>query len=331
MASVTIRDVARRAGVSTATVSQALSGNRPVSRETKERIDLAIRELGYVPSYTASHLKSGQSGLLGCYVADITEDFTAYMLKGIEKAIRDTGYSLVFGSGVDIGTSNAEIGSYFRKYNVDGLFAISHLSATSVVAPAENETGIPTVFVNTQNPYYDSVIPDNATAGELVAQHMYDCGVRRPLFLGGPRNRISVTNRLSGFLNRFAANNVPIAVDCVYFNDFTYESGYEMARNAFVDHPESDGVFCANDYIALGALKFFNEAGIRVPEQVKIVGFDNRDIAKYCSIPITTVDQNLVKVGEIAVERMLVLVRDGVNIPGVFHSKPQLIVRESCR
>lgn len=325
---VTIIDVARKAGVSPSTVSQALNGKRPVSSKTKALIYNAIDELGYVPSYTASHLKKGKSSLLGCYVADITQDFTAFMLKGIEKAIKGTGYSLIFASGTDIDTDCASIIKYFRKYRVDGLLSINHLSSTFMPTPNES-VYIPMVLVNWENPDYNSVIPANYQAGSMVARHLYEKGVRKPLFLGGPKERLSVIKRLAGFKTEFLSLGIEIPEANILFDDFTYQAGYDMVLKALESKLEFDGVFCANDYIAIGAIKRFQENSYRIPQDIKIVGFDNRDIAKYCSIPLTTVEQNLESVGEIALRRLVKMIQSGDKTIRNFQSEPQLIIRES--
>lgn len=325
---VTILDVANRAGVSATTVSQALNGKRPVNAKTKALIQQAIEELGYVPSYTASHMKAGSSGLLGCYVADITQDFTAFMLKGIEKALKGSGYSLIFVSGTDIGTNHDEVISYFRKYNVDGLISIHHLSSVDS-SSLSGAYGIPTVMANSENPKFNCVLSSNREAGGLVADHLYAQGVRKPVFLGGPESRLSVTRRLFGFSKRFSTLGISIADDCVRFGDFTYESGYQMTKDLVESAVSFDGIFCANDYIAIGAVKYLQEKGYQIPSDVKIVGFDDRDVSLYCSIPLTTVNQNLESIGELALRRLLEMVRTGDTSIKVQYSRPELIVRES--
>lgn len=326
---VTIRDVAKRAGVSPSTVSHALSGKRPINQATKDRILKAIEELGYVASYTASHMKGGKSGLIGCYVVSVTETFTAYMLKGIEMAILGTGYSLILASGTEIGTTYSDITNYFRQYNVDGFLLINHLSSM-MSFEMRGDIGIPTVLVNLENPGYNSVLPSNRTAGKLVAEHLYEVGVRNPLFLGGPPERLSVSRRLSGFSEQFCEYGIEMDDRHILYGDFTFESGYEMIKQAISNKVEFDGLFCANDFIALGALRCLHENGLRVPEDIRLVGFDNRDISKYCYIPITTVDQNLEKVGKLALERLVTIIAEGDCSERLeIHAEPTLVIRAS--
>lgn len=326
---VSILDVAKRAGVSPSTVSHALNGKRPVNNATKERIYQAIEELGYVASYTASHLKGGKSGLIGCYVADVTESFTAYMLKGIEHAIKGTGYSLILGSGTEIGTGYSEIANYFRKYDVEGFLLINHLSSVMNVDFKLN-ISTPMVLVNSELSGYHCVLPSNRTAGARVATHLYEVGVRNPLLLGGPRERLSVARRFAGFAEKYKELGITIAEDHIVYGEFTYESGYEMMKQAIADKIAFDGLFCANDYIALGAMKYLQENDIRVPEDIKVAGFDNRDVSKYCNIPVTTVDQNLEEVGRLAFDRLVsIIAEDIVSEPAVLRAEPILVVRAS--
>ncbi|MCQ2411866.1 MAG: LacI family transcriptional regulator [Sphaerochaetaceae bacterium] len=325
---VTILDVANRAGVSATTVSQSLNGKRPVNAKTKALIQKAIEELGYVPSYTASHMRAGSSGLLGCYVADITQDFTAFMLKGIEKALKGTGYSLIFVSGTDIGTNYSDVCSYFRKYNVDGLVSINHLSSLDQ-SSSNALMDIPTVFANSENLKYNCVLSANREAGALVADHLYEQGVRKPVFLGGPKSRLSVARRFLGFSKRFSTLGISIPDSSILYGDFTYDSGYQMVKEIVENSIEFDGLFCANDYIAIGAMKYLLEHGYKIPSDVKIVGFDDRDVSRYCSIPLTSVNQNLESIGELALDRLLEMIKEGDSATKIQYSKPNLIVRDS--
>lgn len=325
----TIIDVAQRAGVSPSTVTHAMNGKRPVSLETKKRINKAIDSLGYVASYSASHLRTSHSGLIGCYVADITADFTSLMLRGVENAIKGTGYSLIFASGMDIGSDTDIITNYFRRYNVDGLLILNHLSSTSGLLADNRIANFPIVFLNTENKHYDSIIPDNQRAGELVAQHLFDCGVRKPVFLGGAKTRISVQKRLIGFKNRMSSLGVLLPENYILFGDFTYEAGYDMASALFERNTDFDGLFCANDYIGVGAIKRCLEAGRTIPSDLKVVGFDDRDVGKYCNIPLTTVKQNLEDIGTIGFERLLSKIKNSTTSHGVFYSTPELVVRAS--
>lgn len=324
---VSIKDVARAADVSITTVTHALNGKRPVSPETRDCIMKAIDELGYVPSYSASHLKNGRSNLIGCYVADLTEDFTNYMLRGIEQAIKGTGYSLVFGSAVELGTDKATIKKYFRQYGIDGLITINHLSVNSDWT--NEDKAFPIVLMNSNNSQFDCILPDNRLAGALVAQHLYDNGVRKPFFFGGPIDRISVMDRLEGFRERLYSLGIELTEDSIWHGDFTFESGCEMAQRLVDEHIPCDGVMCANDYIAIGAIRRFSELGYSIPKDIKIVGVDDRDIAKYCNIPVTTVNLDLEDLGKFALERILEIIESDDHNPITYYSNPYLIPRES--
>ncbi len=322
-----IKDVANAVGYSITTVTHALNGKRPVSAEAKARIMNAIEELGYVPSYSASHMKNGKSGLIGCYVADLTEDFTNYMLRGIEQAIKGTGYSLVFGSAVELGTDKTSIKKYFRQYGIDGLITISHLSVKSDWT--NEDKAFPIVLMNSMNPNFDCILPNNKLTGELVATHMYENGVRKPFFFGGPKSRLSVIDRLQGFREKLSVLGLALNDDAIWFGDFTYESGCEMAKRLVDANLDCDGVFCANDYIAIGAIRRFTELGVRIPDDIRIVGVDNRDIAKYCSIPVTSVDLDLIDLGKFALERLLEIIDSDEHYPINYYSEPFLIPRQS--
>ena len=297
MKDVTINDVAKAAGVSVSTVTHALNGKRPVSKENKEKILKVIEEVGYIPSYSASHLRNGRSGIVGFFAVDITEDFSSMILKGVEKGLSEDDLSLLIASGEEFGSDYVKARKYFQRYGVEGLIVCHHLSVDASALSEFSKTGLPVVFINNHVPKEVSVLPDNHYAGRIAAQHLLKQGVTHPAFLGGPKARLSTKYRYEGFKQAIFELGFKLPTSCVLYDDYTYQAGYTLAEKLFSLHPDIDGIFCANDYIAAGAMTYAESIGKLCPRDLKIVGCDNRDFSMFWRTPITTIELPLEDMG----------------------------------
>lgn len=293
----TITDVARAAGVSVSTVTHALNGKRPVSKENKEKILRVIEEVGYIPSYSASHLRRGRSGIIGFFAVDITEDFSSKILKGVERGLTNAGISMMIASGEEFGSDYVKVRKFFQTYGVDGLIVCHHLSVDTSTLAEFSKTGLPVVFINNLVPKEVSVLPDNHYAGRIAAEHLLKRGAKHFAFLGGPKDRLSTKYRYEGFRQAIVESGGELVSGCVMYDDYTYQAGYTMAERLFSLHPNVDGIFCANDYIAAGAMTYAESIGKLCPRDVKIVGCDNRDFSLFWKTPITTIELPLEEMG----------------------------------
>lgn len=327
---ITIREVAAEAGVSITTVTHALSGKRPVNDETKKKVFDAVDKLNYVPSYNASHLRKKFSNIIGCFSADLTQDFSSRILKGIEEGLAGSGYSLMIASGVEFGGDYAKACRFFRKYDVDGVIVCHHLLTGPDCLPAFGKADFPVVFVNYEYEGRSCFVPDNEYAGRLAARHLLDLGVVNPAYLGGPSERLSVKDRLSGFRTELhSSGKFSLLESQVLYGDYTFDSGLEMAEELFLQNPSVDGVFCANDYIAAGCLRCLRRKKIDVPAQVKVIGCDNRDFSSFLDIPLTTITLPLEEMGIKAVKKLRAHIENGDNDFRTERLKPGLVIRES--
>ncbi len=293
----TITDVAKAAGVSVSTVTHALNGKRPVSRENKEKILKVIEEVGYIPSYSASHLRKGRSGIVGFFAVDITEDFSAKILKGAERGLTEADISMMIASGEEFGSDYVKARKFFQRYGVEGLIVCHHLSVDASALAEFSKTGLPVVFINSHVPKEVSVLPDNHYAGRIAAEHLIKQGASHLAFLGGPKDRLSTKYRYEGFKQAIVELGGCLPSECVMYADYSYQAGYTLAERLFSLHPNVDGIFCANDYIAAGAMAYAQGIGRLCPRDVKIVGCDNRDFSLFWNPPITTIELPLEEMG----------------------------------
>jgi len=297
----TILNVARMAGVSPSTVTHTLNGKRPVGPETRDRVMKAIATLNYIPSSSAQSLRGGRSGIIGCLTVDITETFVNQIVRGVEKGLPGSGLSLLFVSGAEFGNDFNAAYAFLKSHRIDGLLLCHHLPLGPVTHPIAALNQVPTASVNMEVPGVISIVPDNFQGGFHAAEHLFASGMRHPAMICGPMDRLSVQDRLKGFHSRVTELGLELKVSSVIFGEYNFDQGYEASGILMNSCPEIDGIFCANDYIAAGAIVRLTEMGIEVPRQVRVVGFDNRDFSAFKPMPITTFEQPLQEMGLLAI------------------------------
>jgi DNA-binding LacI/PurR family transcriptional regulator len=231
---------------------------------------------------------------------DITETFVNQIVRGVERGLAGSKLSLLFASGVEFGNDFNAAYTFLRSHRIDGLLICHHLPMGSVPSPIVALNQMPVVSVNMEFPGMVSIIPDNVRGGFQAAEHLYASGMLHPAMICGPKERLSVIDRLKGFRSRVVELGLSLPAEKVIFGDCSFDHGYAAARMIMDAYPETDGIFCANDYIAAGAIARLGEMGIEVRHQVRLVGFDNRDFSAFKPIPITTFEQPLQDMGLLA-------------------------------
>ncbi|HKM05728.1 MAG TPA: LacI family DNA-binding transcriptional regulator [Sphaerochaeta sp.] len=325
---VTIIDVAKAAGVSPATVTHTLNAKRPVGKDTKQRVLEAIELLGYVPSWNASRMKRGKSGIIGCLAADITETFVNQIVRGVEKGLSGGEYSLFFVSGIEFGNDLERAYNFLKSHEVEGILFCHHIPLWEDFTLNTQNSDIPIVSINMTASDMISVVPDNTKGGYQAAEHLYGCGMRHPAMICGPEERLSVQDRLKGFSDRIRELALEMPKQ-KYYGKYDFNHGVEAAQSLMQDHPLTDGIFCANDYIAAGAISALQKMGYQVPSQVRVVGCDNRDFSEFWNVPITTFELPLQEMGMLGISLLKHAIQTGTysKIQHVLQAK--LIPRES--
>lgn len=306
---VRITDVAKAAGVSPSTVSHVLNGKRPISEKTKAKVFKAIDTLGYTPNPNAQALKSNHTGIIGFFASDITELFVTQIIRGVEKISRERNTVLLFASGVEFNYDVQEAVKFLRRRRIDGLiisYGISQRFSLDVLRNLD----IPMVTINTRlTNHFPAVLPDNFDGGYRAAEHLFHQEVRYPAIIAGPKDRIASTERIEGFLAFVREKGIPFKEpQQIYFGDFSAFSGEHGFQELLHRIPSIDGIFCANDYMAAGALNAALKSGIAVPENIKIIGFDNREFASFWPISITSFAQPLTDMGRTSAQILFDLI-----------------------
>ena len=298
---VTIKDVAREAGVSVATVSRALNGAASVTAETRRRIAGVAARLRYVPHGAARSLVTRRTQTVGALLPDLFGEFFSELIRGIDLAARARGLQLLVSSSHG---DAAEAATALRAMQgrVDGLLIMSpHVDARFL---REHLPGaLPTVLMNTPvaDRRYATLNVDNYGGARAMARHLLGCGYGDIAFIAGPADNFDAAERLRGFRDAVAGN----AHVSLLQGDFSEGSGYRAGRQLAAARERPRAVFAANDTMAIGCLYALTEAGLRVPEDIALAGFDDIPIARYVNPPLTTVRVRIADLGQGALERLV--------------------------
>ena len=323
---VTIRDVAAKAGVSVATVSRVFNRKGPIREDTIKRVRDVAEELQYVPHAGARSLSTRSTRTIGVVLPDLHGEFFSEVIRGIDVAARQSGYHLLLsGSHSDREEMRAVVQAV--RGLVDGLIVMSpDLEPTALLA--DLPAGIDVVMLNSRVDGRPSITIDNSGGARDVVRHLRALGHERIAFIAGPSHNADAEQRPRGFRAETRAAGIGSSE---LQGDFTETSGHEAGQKILVQDPRPTAVFAANDSMALGALSAFREAGLRVPEDIALVGFHDIPIARFLSPPLTTVRVEIAELGRRAVSHVVDKLQqggDGEKKRDVI--KRTLVVRESC-
>lgn len=321
----TIKDVARLAGVSVATVSRALSGADKVLPDTRQRVLDAAHELRFVPSGAARSLITRRTDTIGALLPDLHGEYFSELIRGIDQAARARGLHLLVSSS----HGNAdEAAAALRAMNgrVDGLLVMSPHADADFLArnlPAE----LPAVLLNTgaELPGHIRFAVDNFGGARTLTRHLGAAGRKRIAFIGGPAHNEEAAERLRGYRAGLRSG----AREIVFDGDFSEHAGVLAARQILQLKPRPDAIFAANDMMAVGCLAALAEAGLRVPEDMAVAGFDDVLIARYVAPPLTTIRVPIAALGAAALDALAKTVLAAQ--PAYTTVLPvELVVRRSC-
>jgi len=332
--SVTIRDVARKAGVSVATVSRYINRNAKVSPEVSERLDSVLSELKYVPHAAARNLASRKTRIIGLLLNNLHNDFFVPLLNGVEAVVRQNGYNLIIATYR--ADSRKEMPPPIGPHNTDGMLVFSDGLFDEDLAHL-NSIGFPMVLVHRTPPPslpIPSVTVENIEITRVLVEHLIKVhGKRRILFLRGPIHQEDSLRREAGYKSALAVNGLPFDEGLILNGDFERDIAYH-AMNDFLEntqHGDFDAVFTGDDDAAIGVLRALQQHSCQIPEKVAVVGFDDLAFAPFLNPPLTTVRAPTESVGRIAAERLFDLLdSQHSNKDEVVILPTEIIFRRSC-
>jgi len=303
---VTIKDVARESGVNVSTVSRALNGEYGVHTETREMVAAVARRLGYRPNRVARGLVTGRSHTLALVISDIRNHFFAEVARGAEDAANRAGQDLILcNSDLDPEKQMRYLQSLLEK-RVDGVL----MNSVAVLSRKQQEqlaaTGMAFVLLNRTAPRtaFSTCCADNTAGGRLAGDYLWRLGHRRIALLTGPRHHGNMTDRLKGFTRALASAPEPV-VPIVLHGRNNFNGGYELVRELLGSNKKVTAIFAGNDTMAFGVIRALGEAGLRVPEDISVIGFDDIELSEIVNPPLTTIQQPKYELGEAAVEILL--------------------------
>ncbi len=330
--SVTIRDVARQAGVSVATVSRYINRNAPVSAEVAERLNQVMTELRYVPHAAARNLASRKTRVIGLLLNNLHNDFFVPLLNGVEAVVRQKEYNLIVAT-YHANSRNA-MPPPIGPHNTDGLLVFSDGLVDEDLVNL-NGSGFPMVLVHRTAPpsiKIPSVTVENTDITQKLVEHLIrDHGKRRILFLRGPVNQEDSNRRESGYKSALAANGIPFDEKLILDGEFERDIAFQVLDD-FLSNGKRvafDAVFSGDDDAAIGVLKALHLHGYRIPEDVAVIGFDDLGFAPFLNPPLTTVRAPTEAVGRIATERLFDLLENNTAEETVV-LPTEIILRRSC-
>jgi LacI family transcriptional regulator len=332
----TIKDVALKAEVSVTTVSHVVNDTRHVSPKVRERVELAIRELGYVPNATARSLKSNTTSTLGMLIPNSSNPYFAEIVRIVEDRCFEAGYTLVLCNTDDEPHRQMVYLKVLAERRIDGLIVVSTGAGDddSLVTQLRG-LRIPTVLVDREiaDPACDLVETAHMLGGMLAVRHLLSLGHKRIACIGGPVGVMPSEQRIEGWRMALAevgaTPGIANADALLWRGGFTSQGGYEAMHAILRTEERPSAVFVCNDLMAIGALRAAHESSLHVPDELSIVGFDDIELSAYTSPPLTTVMQPKERLGALAVDMLLERVRGERRDARKVVLHPELRVRAS--
>lgn len=328
---ISIIDVAKKAGVSPATVSRVLNKTARVSPELTKKVLSAVSELNYVPDPFAHGLKTKRTRSIGLIISDITNPFFPELARGVEDYVSSMGYSLILCNTDAKPENEKRYVELLLNKGIDGLMFTSLRIGEDVIRTllADN---VPCVLVGRKPENIEGlvyVVTDNYKGGCIAGEYLLSLGHKRFVHVSGPLDNSAGRERLSGFIDTLRKYKIKEGDIKIIEGDFTMEGGYRSAGEILNSKPLPTAIFFANDAMAIGALQRFWEEKIDIPETFSIVGFDNIKVSSLVAPPLTTISQEIYKIGQLSAEEIIKII-EGEKGESII-LEPKLIERRSCR
>lgn len=326
---VTIQDVAKTAGVSVSTVSRVLNGKVDVASTTQDRILSVIDNLGYTTNLAARSMRSRKKNLVGLIMPDIAYPFAIEVMKGVNQAIAESEFDLLVYTTGDVRKS----GRAFHEQKYVSLLTNSISDGVIIVAPVAGAFNVDAPIVSidplASNPNYPAVHATNYQGAMDAMEYLIGLGHKRIGYISGRAELESSNRRLKGYHEALKKVGIPIDDQLIASGDYTTATGISGARQLLALENPPTAIFASNDQMAMGVFQVAEEMGIRIPEDLSVVGFDNITESKYMGL--TTVDQFIFEMGFVATQ-MLIKIINGMPLEDqTYKMQTQLVVRTSCR
>ncbi|MFC0045822.1 LacI family DNA-binding transcriptional regulator [Metabacillus iocasae] len=328
---VKIVDVAKKANVSTATVSRVLTNSSAVKKDTAEKVLAAIEALNYQPNLLARQLRRMETKTILVVVPDITNTFFSKVLRGIEFVANQSGYQVLLGDSLNDSKKESDYLHLLRQRKADGMILLTARLSEKEIEEIALEFPVVLACEYTPGLNVPTVSIDNVQSAKKATDYLVSLGYKRIGFISGPFDVVLGRDRLEGFRQSMIENKLGEKDLLVQEGDFTFESGY-AAMGTFLDMQEPpEAIFAANDEMAIGAIKAIHSKGLKVPNDISVVGFDDIAFASIFEPSLTTIAQPSFEMGETAMKLLIKQLNKEEIEKKQYILEDKLIIRETSR
>ncbi|PAR48406.1 substrate-binding domain-containing protein [Vibrio metoecus] len=327
----TMKDIARLAGVSTSTVSHVINKSRFVSDEIAERVNNAAQQLNYAPSALARSLKMNRTKTIGMLVTTSTNPFFGEVVKGVERSCYHQGYNLILcNTEGDNQRMKASINTLLQK-RVDGLLLMCSTLEGERLDVFDRYPDIPIVVMDWGPILFasDKIQDNSLQGGYMAAKHLIECGHKEIGCITGPLIRHQAQMRYEGYKRALAEAGIAINPDWIVESDFECEGGYQAFEKLYQRGKLPSALFVSNDMMAMGVIQAASQRGLRIPDDLSLIGYDDVHIAKFMTPALTTIHQPKYRLGKAAVDTLLYRLENPDTTAQVVQLEPTLVVRSS--
>ncbi len=335
MTNTTLKDIAKLAGVSEMTVSLSFRKGSRIGDKTRAKVLAIAEEHNYIPNIAAQNLRNRKSNLIGIIVPDITDTFFATLIRETERVLQQHGYQIISGESQWLGKKEKEVIEKMAQFRIEGmLFCSSEDSPENV--ELFDKYNIPNIFLDTlpknlNKPY---VINDFDYVGYMAAEHFINIGCKKIAFINGDNTKVdysSLKKIKESFINNLTKNNIEIKAENIINAGFAIEDGKSSVHRLLTNSNDIDGIFCINDYLALGAMESVESHGKVVGKDIAVMGIDDIPVAKLSRISLTSIKLPYKKIAETAANALIDSIENKTDINIQTILTPELIIRESTR
>lgn len=326
---MTIKEIAEMANVSSATVSKILNGkDQYISEATRQRVLEIVEREGYISNAIAKSLKTKSTSTLGIIIPDVMNLFFSELARGIEDAAERKGYSVILCNSDNKTFKEEKYIQVLQEKMVDGIILTASEQSVSNSLKRRN---MPMVLLDRDiliEGNVGRIVVDNKTGAYDATKYLIEKGCNNIGFISSDNVVKSSGERLKGYKQALTESNMEVDENKIYLHNYSIDTGYEGAKK-LLENNKLDGICCGNDLIAIGAIKALNEMKIKIPGEVKVIGFDDIQISQYVEPPLTTIKQPIYEMGEEAV-KMLISIIENKSVGETKVLKTTLVERRSC-
>ena len=325
----TVNDVAKRAGVSPITVSRVINNSGYISDVTRERVETAIKEIGYVPNTLARGLRSKRTNTLALVVTDITNPYFTSMARGVEDVAGDSNYTVIYCNTDESETKEEKYANMLAQRQVDGVLLVPACGNAKIINFLEsNNISVVVLDRRVSGVNTDFVRSDSENGAYRLIKLLIGLGHEQIAVITGPKKVSTAVDRVKGYRQALVEAGLS-ENELIYYGSFTQQSGYDFTKQAMLQSSRPTAIFAANNFILLGVVKALRELQLNVPDDVSVVGFDNIPQSAMINPSLTTVQQPLEQMGRVATQMLLGILKTPKKDVNRIELPTELIIRSS--